>query len=718
MEFHFSARSLAAGRNGGAAAVSAYIAGRTTYNGIRLNSPHGPGEVAFGGLELPPGAHFLNAEVMWNAADLAERRKDGSYQMRGGDRRPIKDGQVRRVGTPRIATHTDMALPWGTSETQSRRIVKHICDYLIANHQVGVQWSVHTKNGQIDHVHFLWSSRTLSDKGFSGKARTLNSIACRNAKKDDCRNPMRLLRHYAAKVIDEVTGVFWDPRSFEERQIDLVPEPKLDRRRLREEKRRAVKSTKKAGGEPEPSEIEQLLARFRGAKERERPRAMNRTRKLGRIRPRIAEAKAERREQDYRRFVRSWRSARRNATELGGRLSEAQAEAVRRTEEALAQASRDEAEVAVQETIRVQRETESERIKRQTEEAVAAARTRTAAERKRQLEEVAQMYGDSQTHAETLRADGYASLPGAARVGTPASAAPGSAGSMRPETTVCGPSPASQGLTPAPAPVPVREPVQRQAIAGSVKSSVATATPPAGNPEPVARFEPPVAGPAKNPAAPPVNSKAKTPVPDNSKPEVGIEATSQKNPGTLIEANRTASGKPQNPTTESLAGAPSSGRPARGAAVPIAPVAKTQAEPGARTEPKNASRAEASSRLQSEPKQEAALAGPARAVPAQPDRGSGQGQASVHSGNIPAQVPPARAQPEKTPAAPLESISAALEVPDLSIGKQQPEKAQITIGKPLSSVASTPIEPITISGGKRKEKKSGRGKARDDGLGW
>ena len=111
MEFHFSARSLAAGKNGGAAAVSAYIAGRTTYNWIRLNSPHGPGEVAFGGLELPPGAHFLNAEVMWNTADLAERRKDGSYQMRGGDRRPVKDGQVRKVGTPQVATHADMALP-------------------------------------------------------------------------------------------------------------------------------------------------------------------------------------------------------------------------------------------------------------------------------------------------------------------------------------------------------------------------------------------------------------------------------------------------------------------------------------------------------------------------------------------------------------------------------------------------------------------------------
>jgi hypothetical protein len=295
LEFHFSARSLAAGKSGGAAAVSAYISGRSTYNGKRLNAPHGPGEVAFGGLELPPGVSFSDAEAMWNAADRAERRKDGSYQMRGGDRRPVKEGQVRKRGVPRIATHADMALPWGTDETQSRRIVTRICNQLIEQHHVGVQWAVHTKEGRIDHVHFLWSSRKLSSKGFGRKARSLNSIACRDNQKDDLKNPMRSLRKQAAEAIEKETGIYWDPRSFEEREIDLVPEPKLDRRRFREEKRRAAREAKETGDKPEPTRTEKLLEQFRAAKERERPRAMKRTRKLARIRPRFAEAKAIRR---------------------------------------------------------------------------------------------------------------------------------------------------------------------------------------------------------------------------------------------------------------------------------------------------------------------------------------------------------------------------------------------------------------------------------------
>ena len=246
----------------------------------------------------PSGAYFPDAEAMWNMADLAERRKDGSYQMRGGDRRPVRDGDVRRVGSPQIATHADMALPWGTDELQSRRIVKRICDYLIAEHRVGIEWAVHTKDGRIDHVHLLWTSRVLSDQGFGLKARTLNAIACRDGKKENSRNPMRCLRHLAARAIHDVTGVFWDPRSFEEREIDLVPEPKLDRRRVREEQRRAAKKAKDADREPEPTETEQLLSRFRSAKDRERPRAIARSRKLGLIRPHKAEAIAARREWD------------------------------------------------------------------------------------------------------------------------------------------------------------------------------------------------------------------------------------------------------------------------------------------------------------------------------------------------------------------------------------------------------------------------------------
>jgi hypothetical protein len=283
VEFHFSARALQAGKNGGAAAVSAYIAGKRSYLGQRLNSPHGPGEVAFGGLELPSGACFNYAEDLWIAADLAERKKDGSYQARGGNRRPAGDGKAQKAGVARIAVHADMALPWGTDAGKARAIAYRICRYLIETHRVGVQWACHTKNGIIDHLHFLWTTRTLSDAGFGKKARSLNAIAQRSrsgatARSEEglyppedakSRNPMTQLRHFAADTIRMFTGVYWDPRSFADRGIDLVPEPKLDRRRLREEQRRAQKEAKRGGERViDPTPIEVLLGEFRRAQAR------------------------------------------------------------------------------------------------------------------------------------------------------------------------------------------------------------------------------------------------------------------------------------------------------------------------------------------------------------------------------------------------------------------------------------------------------------------
>jgi hypothetical protein len=223
---------------------------------------------------------------MWLFADMAERKKDGSYQMRGGDRRPGSPDKPARTGVPRIATHADMALPWGTSEDQARDIAKRICRYLIEVHRVGVQWACHTKTNvmsqesEIDHLHFLWTTRTLSDAGFGRKARSLNAIAVRSKSRNNASNPMTLIRHFAANTIHHITGVYWDPRSFADRGIDLVPEPKLDRRRLREEQRREAKDAKRKGTQPGATETENLIARFREVKERERRRLLRKERRL------------------------------------------------------------------------------------------------------------------------------------------------------------------------------------------------------------------------------------------------------------------------------------------------------------------------------------------------------------------------------------------------------------------------------------------------------
>lgn len=252
MEFHFSAKKVQPKGRKSALAVSAYISGRTMADGVRINNPHRASDIAFSGFALPPGAHFRDARDLWNAADLADRKKDGSYAMRGGH-------------PPVIAIHADMAVPWGTTEDQGREIASRICAHLTETHGVAVEYAGHFKDGRLDHVHFLWSTRTVSDAGFGGKARSLNAIATRGTKDKPGPNPMDEIRAMASAAIFDVTGVDWDHRSFKRRGVEETPEPKIDRRELRRQQREARRKGRRG-----PTELERDLAAFRELKRHQR----------------------------------------------------------------------------------------------------------------------------------------------------------------------------------------------------------------------------------------------------------------------------------------------------------------------------------------------------------------------------------------------------------------------------------------------------------------
>lgn len=227
MEFHFSARRIRAGTRGGALGVSGYMTGRTSIDGIRINNPHTPDEIALTGLALPAGARVSNATELWRTADSAERRRNGEYRRNGGH-------------APVLANHADLALPFGTTPSQAQRVIDRICGYLVETHQVGVEYAVHRRNGRIDHVHLLWSSRTVGPDGIGKKARGLNAIAQRESKKSG-PSAMEEIRKTASTAIRDICNVDWDHRSFKRRGIDKFPEPKLDQRLLREQRRRIEK---------------------------------------------------------------------------------------------------------------------------------------------------------------------------------------------------------------------------------------------------------------------------------------------------------------------------------------------------------------------------------------------------------------------------------------------------------------------------------------------
>lgn len=248
MEFHFSAKRIDPIRTkGGALAISAYMTARHQEWRIPLNNPHHWTDIAASGLVMPPGGAFTEPRDLWVAADQAERRKDGEYKMRGGH-------------PPSVGTHADMSLPWGTTDLRAMRIAERISEFIAETHGVGVEWAVHYKNGRVDHIHQLWTSRKVTGTTLGEKARSLNKIAMTQANGNSKGlNPMEEIRAFASRVIKEETGVEWDHRSFKRRGITRPPELKINRAKYRQQRR----ELEKQGRGNELTEVETQLQQRR-----------------------------------------------------------------------------------------------------------------------------------------------------------------------------------------------------------------------------------------------------------------------------------------------------------------------------------------------------------------------------------------------------------------------------------------------------------------------
>jgi len=239
-----------------ALALVGYINCEKQFAGEKVSKPHSPDELVFRNAIGLDGFQ-QDAEKLIRQLNDAEIASNGKYQMRGGKYPPLKDAEGKSVKDengkvvvdksngriaqpPELMKHLDLTIPHGATKKDAQEMVNSLAEFIRKKHNVAVIFAVHSKDGQPNDCHFLISKRTVSDSGEVGKtARTLTD----KPKDKNSLSPVNEIRQVWANLAREKTGVEWSIRSYKERGIDLIPEPKLSN------KKRAI-GRRKTGVDP------------------------------------------------------------------------------------------------------------------------------------------------------------------------------------------------------------------------------------------------------------------------------------------------------------------------------------------------------------------------------------------------------------------------------------------------------------------------------------
>lgn len=240
-------RSVRASPKKGAAnalALVGYIECEKNFAGEKVAKPHSPDELVGKGMIGLDGFQ-QNAEKLIRQLNDAEIGANGKYQNRGGKYPPLKDengkgvkdenGKIvldKSVGRiaqpPELLKHLDLTIPHGASQKDAMEMANSLAEFIAKKHKVAVIFAVHSKDGQPNDCHFLISKRTVSNDGKIGKtARTLTD----KPKNKNSLTPVNEIRQLWADLAREKTGAEWSIRSYKDRKIDLIPEPKLSNRK-------------------------------------------------------------------------------------------------------------------------------------------------------------------------------------------------------------------------------------------------------------------------------------------------------------------------------------------------------------------------------------------------------------------------------------------------------------------------------------------------------
>jgi Ti-type conjugative transfer relaxase TraA len=213
-----ASRHVSRGAGQSAVAAAAYRSGEKLYD-ERAQEVHDYTRrygVLTHGITMPERGGAASAdgawsrEQLWNAAEVAEKRKDA-----------------------RVARKLELALPAEMTPAQREELVRTWAGEIANRYGVAVDWAIHLPDKEGDqrnhHAHLMMTVREIGPEGFQGKAAL--ELSNTDQKKrglavgDDA---IYALREALAERLNQVAqrhglDLYADPRSYAERGIELTP---------------------------------------------------------------------------------------------------------------------------------------------------------------------------------------------------------------------------------------------------------------------------------------------------------------------------------------------------------------------------------------------------------------------------------------------------------------------------------------------------------------
>ena len=142
------------------------------------------------------------SEILWNTAELAEKRKDA-----------------------RLGREIVLALPSELSPTERKALAAEMAQHVADRYGVAVDVAIHAPNRQGDdrnfHVHMLVSARRITSKGFGEKARELDDRERGPAEVEHLRAEWARLANRALEQAGQHVQI--DHRSFRRQEVKRMP---------------------------------------------------------------------------------------------------------------------------------------------------------------------------------------------------------------------------------------------------------------------------------------------------------------------------------------------------------------------------------------------------------------------------------------------------------------------------------------------------------------
>lgn len=142
------------------------------------------------------------SEILWNTAELAEKRKDA-----------------------RLGREIVLALPSELSPTERKALAAEMAQHVADRYGVAVDAAIHAPNRQGDdrnfHVHMLVSARRITSKGFGEKARELDDRERGPAEVEHLRAEWARLANRALEQAGQHVQI--DHRSFRRQEVKRMP---------------------------------------------------------------------------------------------------------------------------------------------------------------------------------------------------------------------------------------------------------------------------------------------------------------------------------------------------------------------------------------------------------------------------------------------------------------------------------------------------------------